>query len=99
VLAADVEPVSDGGGRVRAVRKRVLGRDKVGRVLATIMQPDRRAGVAAIRPVLVDGRPGRLAVARTRAPLGVLGLDIADGFVRAIRLVVNPDGPAHLART
>jgi RNA polymerase sigma-70 factor, ECF subfamily len=97
LLAADVVLVTDGGGRVRAVRKPVLGRDKVGRVLVTIMQPDRRAGVAAIRPVRVNGRPGRLAVDASGAPLGVLELDVADGLVQAIRLVLNPDKLGHLA--
>jgi RNA polymerase sigma-70 factor, ECF subfamily len=97
MLAADVELVTDGGGRVRAVRKPVVGRDKVGRVLITIMQPDRRAGVAAIRPVRVNGRPGRLAVGPDGTPVGVLELDVAEGLVRAIRLVVNPEKLAHLA--
>src|SRR5215210_1404516 len=69
LLADDVVLVTDGGGRVRAVRKPVLGRDKVGRVLITITQPDRRAGVAAIRPVRVNGRPARLAVGADGAPL------------------------------
>jgi RNA polymerase sigma-70 factor, ECF subfamily len=99
MLAADVELVTDGGGRVRAVRKPVVGRDKVGLVLVTIMQPDRRAGVAAIRSVRVNGRPGRLAVDASGAPLAVLELDVAGGVVRAVRLIVNPDKLAHLART
>jgi RNA polymerase sigma-70 factor (ECF subfamily) len=99
LLAADVELVTDGGGRARAVRKPVVGRDKVGLVLLTIMQPDRRAGVAAIRSVRVNGRPGRLAVDASGAPLAVLELDVADGVVRAVRLIVNPDKLAHLART
>jgi RNA polymerase sigma-70 factor, ECF subfamily len=96
LLAADVVLVTDGGGRVRAVRKPVVGRDKVGRVMITITQPDRRAGVAAIRPVLVNGRPGRLAVDADGAPVGVLEIDVADGLVRAIRMVVNPEKLAHL---
>jgi RNA polymerase sigma-70 factor, ECF subfamily len=98
MLAEDVELVTDGGGRVRAVRKPVVGRDKVGRVLVTIMQPDRTAGVAAIRPVLVNGRPGRVAVDADGAAVAVLELDAADGLVRAVRLVVNPEKLAHLAR-
>jgi len=97
LLADDVVLVTDGGGRVRAVRKPVLGRDKVGRVLITITQPDRRAGVAAIRPVRVNGRPARLAVGADGAPLGVLELDIAGGLVRAVRMVLNPEKLAHLA--
>jgi RNA polymerase sigma-70 factor (ECF subfamily) len=97
LLAADVVLVTDGGGQVRAVRKPVVGRDKVGRVMITITQPDRRAGIAAIRPVQVNGRPGRLAVDADGAPVGVLELDVADGLVRAIRMVVNPEKLAHLA--
>jgi RNA polymerase sigma-70 factor (ECF subfamily) len=96
LLAEDVVLVTDGGGRVRAVRKPVLGRDKVGRVLVTIMQPDRRAGVAAIRPALVNGHPGRIAVDADGAPVAVLELDVADGLVRAVRVVVNPEKLAHL---
>jgi RNA polymerase sigma-70 factor, ECF subfamily len=97
LLAEDVELVTDGGGHVRAVRKPVRGRDKVSRVMITITQPDRRAGIAAIRPVHVNGRPGRLAVDADGAPVGVLELDVADGLVRAIRMVVNPEKLAHLA--
>jgi RNA polymerase sigma-70 factor (ECF subfamily) len=97
LLAADVVLVTDGGGRARAVLKPVHGRDKVQRVLITITQPDRRAGVAAIRSVQVNGRPGRLAVDQAGAPLGVLALDVDGGVVQAIRLVVNPDKLAHLA--
>jgi RNA polymerase sigma-70 factor (ECF subfamily) len=97
LLAADVVLVTDGGGQVRAVRKPVVGRDKVGRVMITITQPDRRAGIAAIRPVQVNGRPGRLAVDADGAPVGVLELDVADGLVRAIRMVVNPEKLGHLA--
>jgi RNA polymerase sigma-70 factor, ECF subfamily len=97
LLAEDVELVTDGGGHVRAVRKPVRGRDKVSRVMITITQPDRRAGIAAIRPVHVNGRPGRLAVDADGAPVGVLELDVADGLVRAIPMVVNPEKLAHLA--
>jgi RNA polymerase sigma-70 factor (ECF subfamily) len=97
LLAADVVLVTDGGGQVRAVRKPVVGRDKVGRVMITITQPDRRAGVAAIRPVLVNGRPGRVAVDADGTPVGVIEIDVADGLVRAIRMVVNPEKLAHLA--
>jgi RNA polymerase sigma-70 factor, ECF subfamily len=97
LLAADVVLVTDGGGQVRAVRKPVVGRDKVGRVMITITQPDRRAGVAAIRPVLVNGRPGRVAVDADGAPVGVIEIDVAGGLVRAIRMVVNPEKLAHLA--
>jgi RNA polymerase sigma-70 factor (ECF subfamily) len=97
LLAADVVLDTDGGGQVRAVRKPVVGRDKVGRVMITITQPDRRAGVAAIRPVLVNGRPGRVAVDADGAPVGVIEIDVAGGLVRAIRMVVNPEKLAHLA--
>ena len=97
LLAADVVLVTDGGGRVRAVRKPIVGRDKVGRVLVTIMQPDRRAGVTEIRSVRVNGRPGRVAVDATGAPVGVLEIDVADGLVQAVHLVVNPEKLAHLA--
>jgi RNA polymerase sigma-70 factor (ECF subfamily) len=98
LLAADVVLVTDGGGRVKAVRKPVLGRDKVSRVLVTIMRPDRRAGVAAIRPVLVNGRPGRVAVDADGAALAVLELEVGDGVVRAVHVVVNPEKLAHLGR-
>src|SRR4051795_10617505 len=85
LLAADVVLVTDGGGQVRAVRKPVVGRDNVGRVLITIPRPDRRGAVAAIRPVRVNGRPGRMAVDGSGAPVAVLELDVAGGLVEAIR--------------
>ena len=49
-----------------------------------------------MHPVLVNGVPGRLARDGEGNAVAVLTLDVADGLVKAVRIVVNPDKLAHL---
>lgn len=93
-LAADVTVWSDGGGKVNAARKPVIGRDKVAGFLLNIM---RQAPPGTdLRPTVVNGGPGFVTVVdgQTRN-VATLALD-RDG-IRAIYVVVNPDKLAHLS--
>ncbi|HSS57733.1 MAG TPA: hypothetical protein VLK59_06975, partial [Solirubrobacteraceae bacterium] len=61
-----------------------------------ISRPGRGADAVTLHPVLVNGVPGRLARDAEGNAVAVLTLDVADGLVTAVRIVVNPDKLAHL---
>ncbi|GAA4605361.1 RNA polymerase sigma-70 factor (ECF subfamily) [Actinoplanes octamycinicus] len=95
LLTRDVTLHGDGGGRVPALGRPVTGRERVARTMG--------AGLAALARfevrlelVEVNGQPGALARDARDRLVGVLALDIADGRIRAIHSVVNPDKLRHL---
>ena len=96
LLAADVELHGDGGGKVPALARAILGRTRVARTLAAWARQGLRIAGVTIRPVEVNGQPGGLYVDEAGAVIAVMALDIAGGQVRAVRSVVNPDKLGHL---
>jgi RNA polymerase sigma-70 factor (ECF subfamily) len=96
LLAEDVYTYTDGGGKAQAPRRTVHGREHVARFMVGIARPDRGASAVTLHPVLVNGVPGRLARDAEGNAVAVLTLDVADGLVTAVRIVVNPDKLAHL---
>jgi RNA polymerase sigma-70 factor, ECF subfamily len=88
ILAEDVELRSDGGGKTTAARRVLRGQDRVLRFLSGIL---RKAppGLQA-RPVEVNGRLGLLSLVDGQ-PQSVLTLEVADGRIQAVYIVVNPD--------
>lgn len=95
MLAADAAFYGDGGGKVVAVRRPVLGRDRVARLLAGLFA---KMPAAGIRPVLVEvnGQPGAKLVDAQGHIVSVMALDAADGRVECVRSVVNPEKLRHL---
>jgi RNA polymerase sigma-70 factor (ECF subfamily) len=57
----------------------------------------RVAGIQ-LRRVSVNGQPGAEFLDPEGRLIGVLGLDIADGEIRAIRSIVNPEKLRHLGQ-
>jgi RNA polymerase sigma-70 factor, ECF subfamily len=96
LLADDVYTYTDGGGKVQAARRPIHGRDPVARFMVGIARPERGAAGITLHRVDVNGRPGRLMVDADGRPVGVLSLDVADGLVRTVRIVINPDKLTHL---
>ena len=97
LLADDVVLHADGGGRVRAIPRPVHGRAKVARLLLAVAE--RRASALGgwfMRQVQVNGQPGAMASDAAGNLTAVLVLDIADGHIRAVRSIVNPDKLSHL---
>ena len=101
VLSPGVTLVADGGGRALAPRRPVRGADKVARFLRAVATEERTARfleslgsepVPDVRVHLtqVNGGPGIVATAGGR-PITALVLDVADGLVRTIHLVANPE--------
>ncbi|XVQ83789.1 sigma factor [Microbispora siamensis] len=93
LLDPDVVLRSDGGGRVRAGRRPVIGAAKVARLLFGI----RRFGRFELVPVVVNGWPGLLRHHGDRL-VSVLGLTVADGRVTAVDMVLNPEKLARVTR-
>lgn len=89
LLAPDVVCWSDGGGKVTSARRPVVGADHVGRwIVGVLGKPGTQATEFAVREV--NGGP---AIVGTVAgePVGAVSLDLVDGRIAAIRIVLNPD--------
>lgn len=95
MLAPDVVYHGDGGGKARAVARSVADPHRVGQLLIGGLRRLRSLG-ASLRPALINGRPGALIVDAAGRVASVVELDIADGVVRAVHTVSNPDKLGHL---
>jgi RNA polymerase sigma-70 factor (ECF subfamily) len=94
LLSSDVVFHSDGGGKAAAVPNLVYGADNVARAVV--------GGVKKLVPqnlvsrmAEINGEPGLVSYVNGR-PFSVLTLDIADGLVRNIYIVTNPEKLALL---
>ena len=102
VLSPGVTLVADGGGRALAPRLPVRGAEKVARFLLTVTTEEHIARflrsigsepvAADLRSYVawVNGGPG-IVVASGGKPISALVLDVADGAIRTIHLVANPE--------
>jgi len=95
MLADDVQLVGDGGGKVPALARSIIGPEKVARVLASIFPWLVRIDVT-VEPREVNGQPGAIFRDRDSKVLFTLTLDVLDGQIQAIRSVSNPDKLGHL---
>ena len=95
MLADDVQLVGDGGGKVPALARSIIGPEKVARVLASIFPWLVRIDVT-VEPREVNGQPGAIFRDRDSKVLLTLTLDVLDGQIQAIRSVSNPDKLGHL---
>jgi RNA polymerase sigma-70 factor (TIGR02957 family) len=96
LLAHDVVLHGDGGGKVPALARSLHGRSRVARTLLAWMRHGARIPGAAIRQVEVNGQPGALLLDGDGGLISVMALEIADGQVRGVSSIVNPDKLAHL---
>ncbi|MFI2200751.1 RNA polymerase sigma factor SigJ [Streptomyces sp. NPDC020192] len=95
MLAPDVVFQGDGGGRAQAFGTSVAEPGRVVRMLVGGFRRVRMLG-AAFRPARVNGRPGAVAYDAEGRVASVVELDIADGRIRAIHALTNPDKLVHL---
>lgn len=88
LLAEDAVAYSDGGGKVLAARNPISGADKVARFFLGI----RSKGGAEWEPRLVpvNGRTGMVGLVDGH-PHGVIAIQVEEGRIRSVFLVVNPD--------
>jgi sigma-70-like protein len=89
LLSDDVTLYSDGGGKTRAALRPVYGADNVARFLTGILR-NIPPGFA-VKQTRVNGRPGLVGYFGDGSPQSVVTLEVAEGSIRAIRLVVNPE--------
>jgi RNA polymerase sigma-70 factor (ECF subfamily) len=95
VLSEDVVMHGDGGGKVPAIARAVHGADRVSRMWANFAKQGARID-ARIDVVTVNGHPGAVLRAADGLVIGVVALDVADGKVREIRSIVNPEKLRHI---
>ncbi|MCG7203518.1 RNA polymerase sigma-70 factor [Streptomyces arenae] len=88
LLAPDVRLVSDGGGKATAALRVIDTPAKVGRFLVGVARKE-GAGLS-FHPLEVNGGFAVLLLAGDR-PDSVVQLDVADGLVRAVHVIRNPD--------
>lgn len=108
LLAADVELVSDGGGKARSPINVLTGGPNVVRFLVAVAKPQATElfleSVGADRTAPLDftieeynGAPAMVLWAQGRA-ITVVSLVIVDGTIRTIYLVANPEKLRHITR-
>jgi RNA polymerase sigma-70 factor, ECF subfamily len=92
LLAADVVSYNDGGGRARAARVPVVGREKIIRFLAHLR---RRFGPSPyVRILQVNGEPA--AQLSIDGQDSLVALEVRDGKIASILAVLNPDKLSYL---
>ena len=87
-LTHDVTVFSDGGGKVNAARKPVVGRDKVALFLTNLARLAPQA--TSFRVEAINGQLGIVTLI-DGAVTNVITFDFADSGIRTIYIVVNPD--------
>jgi RNA polymerase sigma factor (sigma-70 family) len=101
ILSPGVELVADGGGKVLAPRRPVVGAEKVARFMLSVATEkqtarfleslgSRASDEVRIHLAPVNGEPG-VVITAGNEPISALVLDVSDGLVHTIRLVANPE--------
>ena len=96
VLAPDAIVYGDGGGKAPAIREPLVGALRVAKALIGWRTMTLEEGVT-YRAATVNGMPGIVYHWLDGRAAAVEELEIADGLVVAVRVVMNPDKLAHLA--
>ncbi|HSU38325.1 MAG TPA: RNA polymerase sigma-70 factor [Polyangiaceae bacterium] len=95
LIARDAVVYGDGGGKAPQWSKPIAGRERVAELLVGVGTRLAQIG-AAIELRCINGQPGALVFDRDSALINVFAVDIADGAVRTVRSVINPDKLRHL---
>jgi len=95
MLAEDVVVYGDSGGTPPSWPRPIIGRGNVSRLLLGIAGQMRQLGIT-IRPAEINGQPGAMFLDPDGNLTNIFVLDIADGQVRTVRSVINPEKLRHL---
>ncbi|MGB0094881.1 MAG: RNA polymerase sigma-70 factor [Solirubrobacteraceae bacterium] len=98
LLASDVQLTGDGGGKVPALARTLTGRSRVASTLISWLYPDTRIPGVSRRLVEVNGGAGAVFRDPQGRLISVWALDIANGQIRGISSIVNPDKLRHLGQ-
>jgi RNA polymerase sigma-70 factor (ECF subfamily) len=93
-LADDIVLRADGGGKARAALRPIQGASNVARFVLGILKKAPEG--VTYRFALVNNDPAFIALVDGH-PYSLLTLDIAEGRIRSIAVVANPDKLGHLA--
>jgi RNA polymerase sigma-70 factor (TIGR02957 family) len=97
LLADDVVLTGDGGGKAPALARSLRGRSRVAKVLSNWSRARSHiVGGVTFNFAEVNGGPGALVLDAQDRIAAVLSLEIADGQIRRVMSVVNPDKLAHI---
>jgi len=96
LLAHDVELTGDGGGKAPALAQTLRGRTRVAQTLIEWLSLDSRLPSISFRPTEINGAPGTLIFDNQQRLIGVTALNIADGEIKSIGSIANPDKLKHL---
>jgi len=89
MFAEDAVMTSDGGGKARAALKPVHGADAIARFLMGVLK--KNEGWDAVHTLTeVNGQPAFLT-SISGQPIAVMILDIQDGVIQNLFIIVNPD--------
>jgi RNA polymerase sigma-70 factor (ECF subfamily) len=95
LLAADVQLVSDSGGKAPQWGKGAFGAENVARLLAAFLPWLDHIDVTIEEHVL-NGQPGAIFRDREGRVLNTWTVDVLDGRIQAIRTVLNPEKLGHV---
>ncbi|GAA4432085.1 RNA polymerase sigma-70 factor [Georgenia halophila] len=95
LLAADVNMMSDSGGKAPQWGTGIFGAENVARLLAALVAPFARIG-GTVEQHPVNGQPGAIFRDHDGRVLNTFALDIVDGQIQTIRTVINPDKLGHV---
>jgi RNA polymerase sigma-70 factor (ECF subfamily) len=94
LLAEDVVEYSDGGGKVHAARKPIIGAEKVAQFLLGITR--KAPAESSVQVGRANGQPA-LFIYVAGLLYGVMVMEVVDGRIQNIYSVVNPDKLRHLS--
>jgi len=95
LLAADAIMINDGGGKRHAALRPVEGRDRIVRFFLGVVKKRAPLAPDGLRYVWVNGSPG-LVLRDVEGRVDVVELEVEEGRIRAIYMVLNPDKLGHL---
>ncbi|MFI6771127.1 RNA polymerase sigma factor SigJ [Streptomyces sp. NPDC050355] len=96
VLDPEVVWRSDGGGKVSAARRPVLGREKVARYARGLVLRGSELGPIRAELVDVNGATGLVFADAAGRQAGVFAFTVHDGRIIEVDAVINPDKLGHL---
>jgi RNA polymerase sigma-70 factor (ECF subfamily) len=94
MLASDVRVVTDGGGKAAAALNVIEGADHAARFLVGATRKGWREDFS-VRLAAINGLPG-VILDGPEGPVQTAAFEIADGVIRALYVVRNPDKMRHL---
>ncbi|MDR3418744.1 MAG: sigma-70 family RNA polymerase sigma factor [Nevskia sp.] len=94
-LAQDAVFIADGGGKVAAAGKPLLGPDRIAKFLAGIVRKHLLPVGYEYRMLRVNDLPG-LLITHGGRPIQTIAVEVRDGMVAAVYTVRNPDKLRHV---